>query len=136
MAGRPTDLTPEMHKALVGYIRKGVTYAIACDAAGIHYSTFKDWVSWGREGRAPFAAFAADVAQARAQTEVVMVQCLTDAARDDWKAAEAYLRRRYPSRWEPKQRSEVKVELPRMSQAELDVAIDAEMKARKAREQT
>jgi len=81
---RPTKLTPEVHRTIVEYIRAGAYDHVAAQAAGIAPSTFRRWLERGAPGRPPYRAFAADVAQARAQARV---------------AAEIEVRRDHPLSW-------------------------------------
>ncbi len=98
---RPTSLTPEVHKAIVASIRGGNYVETASAAAGINRASFYEWMKRGEDDGAtePFASFAADVRKAEAEAENEAVNTLKVAAKDDWKAAEVYLKRRHPTRW-------------------------------------
>jgi hypothetical protein len=74
---RPTKLTPEVQAAIVEAIRAGSFDWVAAQAAGIDPATFREWMGRG-DGRDPdrpatpqYAAFAAEVRQARAQARQI-----------------------------------------------------------------
>ncbi len=81
---RPTKLSGEIQRTIVEYIRAGAFDYVASQAAGIDVSTFRRWMERGKGGRAPYKAFAAAVAQARAEARV---------------AAEIEVRRDNPLAW-------------------------------------
>lgn len=72
MAGRPTKLTPELHKTIVGYARNGAYIETAAAAAGVAKQTLYNWLRWGAEpgGDPIYRAFAEDLHQAQAQDEM------------------------------------------------------------------
>lgn len=67
---RPTKLTPEVTEQIVECIERGNYLQTACEAAGIDFSTYRDWMRWGARGTEPYAAFAEAVTRARAEAEV------------------------------------------------------------------
>jgi hypothetical protein len=71
MAGRPTLLTPETHKAIVAAIRAGAYDWIAAQANGVDRQTFLNWMRRGeRERINPYLNFRIDVLTARAQARL------------------------------------------------------------------
>jgi transposase-like protein len=71
MAGRRTNLTPEIHQRIVAYVRAGAYTWVAARAAGVHPATFYRWMKRGEETPAgPYRAFYDDVEEARAQARV------------------------------------------------------------------
>lgn len=71
MAGRPTLLTPETHKAIVAAIRAGAYDWIAAQANGVDKQTFCTWMRRGeRERIQPYLKFREDVLTARAQARL------------------------------------------------------------------
>ncbi len=85
MAGRPTKLTPEVHRQVVAYFRAGSFEWVAAEAAGVSKSTFHRWLQRGAtETRGAYHAFAEEVRQAKAQARV---------------AAETEVRRTNPVAW-------------------------------------
>lgn len=98
---RPTKLTPETHSAIVEAILHGATYKDAAEAAGVWYTTFNEWMRKGEEAKSgQFYEFNHAVRQAEAQCRLNMTRVIQSAAaKGDWKAAEAYLKRRDRQNW-------------------------------------
>lgn len=65
--GRPPDLTPEVHRQIVGLIRLGHSQEAAAAAAEVGPRTFYEWMAKGRNGeiRPEYAQFAQAVTNAR-----------------------------------------------------------------------
>ena len=99
--GRPTKLTPEVSAVIIENILHGATYKDAAEAAGVNYDTFNEWMRAGAEGKAgKFSEFFGAVRKAEAQCRLNMTRVIQSAAaKGDWKAAEAYLRRRDRVNW-------------------------------------
>ena len=114
--GRPTKLTPDTQKTIVSYLRKGNTVEAAATAAGVHRVTLHEWLARGRtELSGPHVEFLAAVEQAQAMAHVNAVERLQKGAEKDWKAALAFLERRYPDEWG--KRNFVQVELQNVKDA-------------------
>ena len=98
---RPSKLTPETHAAIVDAILHGATYKDAAEAAGVWYTTFNEWMQRGEAAKAgQYYEFNHAVRQAEAQCRLNMTRVIQSAAaKGDWKAAEAYLRRRDRTNW-------------------------------------
>jgi len=98
---RPSKLTPETHAVIVESILHGATYKDAAEAAGVNYDTFNEWMRAGAEGKTgKFSEFFGAIRQAEAQCRLNMTRVIQSAAaKGDWKAAEAYLRRRDRVNW-------------------------------------
>lgn len=98
---RPSKLTPETHAVIVESILHGATYKDAAEAAGVNYDTFNEWMRAGAEGKAgKFSEFFGAIRKAEAQCRLNMTRVIQSAAaKGDWKAAEAYLRRRDRVNW-------------------------------------
>ena len=90
--GRPTKLTKDVRRRILRAIRAGSYLEPACVAAGVGYSTYREWVR-------RFPKFRAAVERAQAVAEVRLVGLWRDAAVKDWKAAKELLARRHPDRW-------------------------------------
>ena len=135
-AGRPTDCTPEIIERVAALVRAGNYVIIACGEAGICRVTYYDWLKRGETGEEPYATFLNTVTRAEQVAEATAVAQLRQAGQDhrtrdgevevrveqpdgsvnvytetwvpgDWRATEAYLRRRHTDRWGDKQRTEV-----------------------------
>lgn len=98
---RPSKLTPETHAVIVDAILHGATYKDAAEAAGVWYTTFNEWMQRGEAAKAgQYYEFNHAVRKAEAQCRLNMTRVIQSAAaKGDWKAAEAYLRRRDRANW-------------------------------------
>jgi hypothetical protein len=98
---RPTKLTPETQDAIIKALSIGATYKDAAEAAGVHYDTFNEWMKLGEEQkRGKFSEFSELVRRTEAQTRNNFVYTIATAAnKGDWRAAEAYLKRRDRANW-------------------------------------
>lgn len=83
--GRPTDLTPKLHEAIIAGLRKGLPLETVADLVGVSGEAIRSWIRRG-EGREhdrstiePFVTFAADVRRARAQFEEGLIDSIRDA---------------------------------------------------------
>lgn len=113
--GRPTALTKDVHDKIVAAMRAGNYLTDAAAYAGVGYSTVRRWLRWGdpdynpetdadRSNPAPralakYRAFRAAVREAEGAAIVEAVAELRAAGRKDWRAAEAFLKRRASSTW-------------------------------------
>lgn len=98
----------EIQRVIVESLENGNYLEPSAEAAGVSRQTVLEWIrrGEGRDSRSQepeFVVFAAEVRRARALAEARMVQVLTSAAVEDWRAAEAWLKRARPSRWTEKQ---------------------------------
>jgi hypothetical protein len=98
---RPTKLTPETQDAIIKALSIGATYKDAAEAAGVEYETFNNWMNAGREAKkGQFFQFFHLVKRTEAQTRNNFVAVIAIAAdKGDWRAAEAYLKRRDRANW-------------------------------------
>lgn len=102
MAGRPTKLTPETHKAIVEAIGLGATYATAAACAGVSYDTFNEWMKAGDSATRnnKFSEFSEAVRRAEAECKYKATKVIIKAMADgEWKAALEFLRRRDRAEW-------------------------------------
>jgi hypothetical protein len=126
LAGRPTSLTPARHALIVDTVRTGNYFSVACQRAGISPEVGYEWMERGKgmhDDRPPyanedpyvyplghelagdpypgrFALFAEDVIRAQADAEAHAVGVLRQAmVIGEWRAAEVWLKRRFPERW-------------------------------------
>lgn len=111
---------------IVSFIRTGNTIETSAQCAGIHKSTFYDWVKRGRKGEEGYVEAVAAIDMALAQAEAMKVnQIHTAAAGGAYQAAMWWLERRNPRHWGRRdhlsvhQTKAAKVDVSRMSDAEL-----------------
>ena len=131
---RPTKLTPELSLAFRQCLEDGNHRGTACGAVGLAESTLYRWLARGeQEQEGIYHDFRIGVEKAEALAEVRAVGTLQDAALEDWRAALAYLERRFPARWRTQQRMELTgadggpirsahgLDLSKLSDAELEL---------------
>lgn len=93
--GRPSKYNDSRMSTIVTALRNGSTRTAAAEAAGVHRDTFYEWL-----GKNP--DFSDAVTRAEAACEGEMAKALKTAAKDDWRAAEAWLKRRRKAEWSEK----------------------------------
>lgn len=86
---RPTKYTPETVKKITDAIKLGATYELACNYAGIDYSTFNEWQKTKPK-------FSEAVKAAEGEAAVKWLAKIEAAAVKSWQAAAWKLERRYP----------------------------------------
>jgi len=100
-AGRRTQLTPFVYKAIIEAIRQGNWTATAARSVGIEPRAVQRWIQIGRgdhptkEAKEPFVSFANEIENALAKAEQSLVKDLR--GQEDWRA-KAWLLERGPSR--------------------------------------
>lgn len=97
--GRPSKFTPELREKLLQAIRIGVTYKLACQAVGLAYSTFNQWMRLGESDNPPhdFKQFAEDVKRSEGEGLAHAIGVIRKAASEGtWQAAAWLAERRYP----------------------------------------
>ena len=67
---RPTVLNEQVYQKLLEALRGGAFDWVAAEAAGIHRSTFYNWLARGEQGEQTWAVFAREVLRARAQARL------------------------------------------------------------------
>lgn len=143
MAGRPSKLTHEVQERIVKVLANGGHYVTAATAAGVDYTTFRNWMLQGTQARSgQYFDFFHAVKAAEAQAEADAVEAWKGAIPESWQAARDFLARRFPERWSDKARvdvSFVKKEASRVAnQYGLDeeavLALAEEMAERRERE--
>jgi hypothetical protein len=73
---------------------------VAARVAGISPNTFWRWIKRGREERrGPYRDFYREVQMATAHPEALAVGIIHREMRNNWRAAMAYLERKFPKRW-------------------------------------
>ena len=115
--GRPTKLTPETTSKLALAIQLGATYELACNYAGVHYSTFARWMNKSRE-------FREAIKEAEGKASVTWLAKIEQAASEgNWQAAAWKLERRYPEMYGRRAldvRTQAGVDLSSLSDDELE----------------
>ena len=99
--GRPTKLTPEVHRKIIQALSLGNYRKDAAAFAGIDAATLRRWMALGRaDPEGPNGALYQEAAQAQALAKVTALGCITKAIRDgDWRAAAWYLQRLHPEQF-------------------------------------
>ncbi len=104
--GRPTKLTPEIHRLIVGCLMSGAYPSTAALAAGIDESTFYRWLQTGMQVNAEVSfpdhyAFCKAVQTTIAQAEIMAVHCMINTAQagGKWQVWAWLLERRFRPRW-------------------------------------
>lgn len=120
--GRPTSLTLEVQATIVAALRAGNYRTTAAALAGVARQTILNWLTWGAEGKEPYASFlvAVELVEAESEAELVAeVRSAQPAIRDGessrgadlWQARMTLLERRFPHRWSARVRTTVDEEL-------------------------
>jgi transposase len=112
MTGRPTKLTPDLTKKIVGVIAAGNYLETAAAYAGLSKVTLYDWMKRGRRElerrnngekanrrESHYVTFLNAIEKALAQSEAGAVATITKASEDHWQAAAWRLERRFPNKW-------------------------------------
>ncbi|NIR31718.1 MAG: hypothetical protein GWN84_20875 [Gammaproteobacteria bacterium] len=111
--GRPTiEITQRAHRAIVRWLKDGNYFVDACAVAGYRPQIARQWLlRGGREierrdagkvaqsAEEPYVRFLLAVEKAEAHSKATAVRQLTGAGREDWRAALAYLERKFPREW-------------------------------------
>ena len=99
--GRPTKLTAEMHSEIVELIKVGNYIETACAVAGLHKSTFYDWmkIADASTHKNKYTNFSDAVKKAMAWAEARDVAIIARHSEKYWQAAAWRLERKYPERW-------------------------------------
>jgi hypothetical protein len=96
--GRPNKLTAEVTERIVEAIKRGATYEIACNYAGITYQTFRNWMIKGEKTRRKnkFFEFFNKVKEAEGEAAYRWLAIIDKAAIEgSWQAAAWKLERRH-----------------------------------------
>src|SRR5213080_4022208 len=100
LVARPTKLTPEIQQRIVTAIRAGNYAEPAARSAGISPATYYRWLERGaNEEQGIHREFHDAVRKAEADAEVHAIVLIRKEMERDWRAAIAYVERRYPDRW-------------------------------------
>lgn len=105
--GRPSKFTPETQARILTSIRKGFHMEPACQAAGVTYAAFRNWMIAGEAGDERYVQFFDQVQLAEAEAEQTLVGRILDASETDWRPAGWMLSRRFPDRYAEQRRGTV-----------------------------
>lgn len=96
--GQPSKLTEETKTALLNAIKAGLTYDLACGAAGISFQTFRNWQLRGeKEKTGQYFEFLEDLKEAEGQGSQRLITLINRSANEgQWQAGAWILERRYP----------------------------------------
>lgn len=92
---------PETRVLILAALREGMTREHAAIRAGVAYSTFRRWMTRGKDRQAAreFREFRRQVRRAEADAAFTVVGRIMEAAKKDWRAAAWFLSRRFPEEW-------------------------------------
>lgn len=95
--GQPTKFTSDHKDRLIVAIKKGATYELACNYAGIHYCTLLNWRKLAEEDKLPaYIEFFRDLKEAEGHTALIWLDKIDKAMADGcWQAAAWKLERRH-----------------------------------------
>lgn len=92
--GRKRTTVKQLEPALEA-LRKGATYKLAAQAAGVGETTLFKYIRKGREGDRTWAPFFKEIQLAEHSRAETMLQRIEEGAKKDWRAAAWLLERRY-----------------------------------------
>jgi hypothetical protein len=91
--GRKPKLTADLEKRLLGMIRAGVPFDVACPGAGIASRTLRIWRERALAGEERYLQFIDKLEAARAEAHAGIVIQLRKASVSDWRAGAWLLER-------------------------------------------
>ena len=96
--GRPTKLTSEAHDKIVQALNLGNYRQDAAAFAGVGVATLRRWLVRGaQEQEGEYARLYEAVTESESRAKIMILGCVTRAARDgDWRAGAWYLQRKFP----------------------------------------
>ncbi|MGM9924749.1 MAG: hypothetical protein ACI35R_10930 [Bacillus sp. (in: firmicutes)] len=126
VTGRPSKLSPELTGKITDMLRAGNYLETAAAYAGIDQSTLHRWMKRGaremerveksdrtlriKKSEAPYVDFCKAIKKALAEAEVRDLIIISNAAKNDWKAAAWKLERRFPDKFGRKERINAQLE--------------------------
>lgn len=96
--GRPTKLTEETKATLLQGIQAGLPYELSCNAAGVSYRAFRNWVLKGEKAQSgEYFQLVQDLKIAEGQGATRLIGLIQRSANEgQWQAGAWILERRYP----------------------------------------
>lgn len=126
VTGRPSKISPEITAKICDMLRAGNYLETAAAYAGVNKTTLYDWMKRGarelervenaglsakvRKKEQPYVDFSNALTRALAEAEVRDLIIISNAAKNDWRAAAWKLERRTPHKWGKMERVEAKLE--------------------------
>lgn len=95
MAGAIGEINTEKRQILIEAMAGGMTIRAAAALARLSPATVYNWLTFGRQGREPYAQFLADFEAAEAESLREALANVKEAGRTDWKASAWYAERRH-----------------------------------------
>lgn len=103
--GRESIINKQIIEKLCMLIRAGVSVKDACQAVGISKSTYYLWrAKASTEKSSPYNEFMELIKQAQVEAKISVILEWRKKLPEDWRACEAFLKRRYPEEWGDKVR--------------------------------
>lgn len=97
MGGRTSKLTKELTDIICENIELGLSYNLTCQAAGISFQSFNEWMKAGEAGKdTKYSEFYNRVRIAEANCAAENLKRIREAAKQTWQASAWLLERRYP----------------------------------------
>ena len=91
-------MTVKQLEPAIEALKKGATYKLAAQAAGVSPTAFYKYLGKGRQGLRPWVEFYKRVQEAEQERADFMLQRIEEGSRKDWRAAAWLLERRYSYR--------------------------------------
>ena len=106
--GRPSLMTEEVRDRLCSALADGNHFDTACSYAGVGYSTFRGWLVEAQKPNPDprLLEFLEVITRAMHEAEFYAVKSVKDQMTKDWRAAIAFLERRFPQKWGRRERVE------------------------------
>lgn len=95
-----TKFTPVVRTRILQLLNAGNYRTVAARGVGIHPDTLRRWLRLGRRStRGPYREFLREVRAAETYAEALAVGAIQKQMGKNWRAALAYLERKFPKRW-------------------------------------
>lgn len=122
--GRHTKLTPERQEAILDGIRAGLTIDRACQRAGISHATYYNWKTKGlTQSSGIYVDFVDVLTRAEIEVEQRMLTQIQLQSAHDWRAAVAFLEKRFPERYGKQIQQQVQLSGPAGAPATMQIVI-------------
>lgn len=117
VSGAPFGISAEQRVILCDALTAGNFRKVACDLAGVSYTTFNSWMKRGGDGDEgeleeydePYRSFVLSVRGAEAEGERALLAIISGAAATDWKAASWILSKRKKENWSDADKTSIQV---------------------------